>query len=80
MNINRNRQIEREKSGRVRDNSLKELWKFEVNEANSGRAFQVKYIYICIKFLLYEISLWQLKFMSTVCVFVMKIRLLNNYN
>ena len=62
---------EREKeSGRVRQGSSKELWTFQVNETNSGgRVFLIKYVYICIRFLMYEILLWQLKLVSTICIF-----------
>ena len=64
-------QREREKeSGRVGQSSSKELWKFRKNETNSGgRLFLVKYIYICNRFLMYEILLWQLRLVSTICIF-----------
>ena len=62
---------EREKeSGTVRQSSSKEPWKFQVNEINSGgRVFLVKYIYISNRLWMYEILLWQLKPVSTICTF-----------
>ena len=56
----RAREKEREKeSGRVWHRLSEELWKFQVNETNpGGRVFLVKYNYICIRFLIYEILLW----------------------
>ena len=81
------RKTEREKerkrkkeSEKVGQSSSKKLWKFQVNEKSSGgRVFLVKYIYIYIRFLTYEISLWKLKLVSTICIFVIKLRLLNNH-
>ena len=69
MNIERKRERKKE-SGWVGHSSSKELWKFQVNETNScGTIFLVKYIYICIRFSMYEILLLQLKLFSTVCAF-----------
>ena len=50
---------EREKeSQRVKQGSSNELWKFQVNETNSGgRVFLIKYVYICIRFLMYKFLL-----------------------
>ena len=72
---NRERKIEREgerkterekESGRVRVHQRN----FKVNETNSGgRVFLVKYIHICIIFLMYEILFWQLKLVSIICIF-----------
>ena len=39
----------------------------------------VKYVYRCIKFLLYKILLWQSKVVSTISIFTIKIKLLKNY-
>ena len=36
----------------------------------------VKYFYICIKFLMYEVLLWQLKFVSTSFISLNKVKLL----
>ena len=59
-------------SGWVGESSSNELWKLQFNETNSaGRVFPINYVYICLRFLIYEILLWQL-------LFVIKIRLLNN--
>ena len=67
----RKRDRQRE-SGWVGESSSNELWKLQFNETNSaGRVFPINYVYICLRFLIYEILLWQL-------LFVIKIRLLNN--
>ena len=69
MNIERKRERKKE-SDWVGHGSSKELWKFQVNETNScGTIFLVKYIYVCIRFSMYEILLLQLKLFSTVCAF-----------
>ena len=68
------REIEKE-SGRVAHSSSRN---FENSKfmRYSGRLFLVKYSYICIRFLKYEVLFWQLKLVSTICIFVVKIRLL----
>ena len=74
-------QIEKE-SGWFGKSSWKELWKWDKFDANwdkFGSVFLVKYIYICIKFLMYEILLWELKLVPTAFVFTIKIKLLKNY-
>ena len=72
----RERQKESERFGQ---SSSKGIWKFQVNETNYARVFLVKYIYIYFRFLMYEILLRQLKLVSTIFIFAIKIRLLNNY-
>ena len=72
---NRERKIEREgerktervkESGRVRVHQRN----FKVNETNSGgRVFLVKYIYISVIFLMYEILFWQFKLVSIIFIF-----------
>ena len=41
---------------------------FQVTETNFGSVFLAKYIYICFKFLMYEILLWQPKPVSTTTI------------
>ena len=43
------------------------------------RQILVKYIYIYIKFLMYKVLLWQLKLVSTISIFAIKIKILKNY-
>ena len=72
---NRERKIEREgerktervkESGRVRVHQRN----FKVNETNSGgRVFLLKYIYISVIFLMYEILFWQFKLVSIIFIF-----------
>ena len=69
----------KEESGRVGKCSWKELWKFQVYETNFVSVFLVKYVYECMKFLMYEDSLWQLKPVSTIFIFTIKIKLLKNH-
>ena len=61
---------ERER-GRVVKSLLKQIWKFKVNE--------IKYFYICIRFLMYKISLWQLKLVSSISIFAINITIIKNY-
>ena len=70
---------EQKESWRVGKNSWKELWKFQGNERNFGSIFQVKYIYVYIKFLMYEFLLWELKLLFTIFIFAIKVKLSKNY-
>lgn len=63
----------------VGKSSRKELWKFLLNKTNFDRIFLVKYIYICTKFFIYEILSWQLKVVSTIFTFIIKIKFVKNY-
>ena len=64
---------------RIMKSSGKEFLKFQVNETNFGRVFLVRNMYICIKFLMYEILLWKLKLVSPIFIFAIKIQFLKNY-
>ena len=49
--------------------SSREVKKMQVNETNN---FKI-YLYVCIKFFLYKILFWQLKLMSIITIFTIKI-------
>ena len=66
----REREIERESEGRVYESNFE--------KSKLMRQILLKYIHICIKFLMYKILLWQLKLSSTVCIFAIKIKFLKN--
>ena len=58
---------------RVRKKGLERVYKrnFEnsqVTDTNFGSEFLAKYIYICFKFLMYEILLWQPKLVPTTTI------------
>ena len=61
----------------IRKSPWKEFLKFQVNETNFGSVFLVKNV--CIKFMMYEILLWELRLVFTVFIFAIKIKLLKNY-
>ena len=63
---------------RNRKNPWKESCKSQVNETNFGVVFLVKK-YVCIKFMMYQILLWQLKLISTIFIFAIEIKPLKNY-
>ena len=63
---------------RIRKSLWKEFWKFQYNETNLGSVVRAKK-FVCIKFLMNEILLWQLKIVSTIFSFAIKIKLWKNY-
>ena len=67
----------------IGDQSLFETLSREVKKPQKNnklmRQILLKYIYICIKFLMYKILFWQLKLVSTIFIFAIKIIFYQKY-